>query len=400
MNRLAVLALSHAFMDCMLNVVPPLTPFLARDYGLSLAQLGAVAMMASLSSGLLQPVLGAAVDRLGTSRPFPWTVLWAGAFAGLVGWAPTFPALLAAVFLLGIGGAFFHPLGAVIVPRAAERFAASKATAMSIFSFGGTIGIALAPVLFAFLAYSFGLRGVLWVVVPAGLIALANLVVGNGKIPTGPEEGSAGAHGAHGGAAHPGLPDRPEALFWLCAAMTLRLVLYGAVLAFLPLLFVERGYSETRAGLLLAGFLFTGSAGAILGARLSDFWGRRAVTAVSAFLIPPGVLGFLFLDGALSLACLGVAALTIFATFSAVVIYAQELLPSRKAQAAGLVMGFVWALASLATPAVGGVADRFGLAATLAWLTPAPLVAGFIALKLPETLPPRRRALRRGAAGA
>ncbi len=387
-------------MDCMLNVIPPLIPFLARDYGWSLAQLGAVAMMASLSSGLLQPVLGAVVDRFGKSRPFPWTLLWVGVFAGLIGWAPSFPLLLVSVFLLGIGGALFHPMAAVIVPRSAERFATAKATAMSIFSSGGTVGIAVAPLLFTFLAYSFGLKGVLWVIVPAGLITLINIAVGTGKIATGPDKKNVPIPDA-GTEVKADDPDRPASLFWLCVGMTLRLVVYSAALSFLPLLFIERGYSEPQAGMLLTGFLFTGSLGAILGGRFSDVWGRRAVTAYSAFLITPGILGFLMLKGALALASLGVASLMIFATFSAVVIYAQELLPSRKAQAAGLVMGFVWAVASLAMPLIGSIADRYGLGETLWWLAWVPILAGALMLKVPETLPSRRRTSSdQGAIGA
>lgn len=391
MNRLAVLALSHAFIDCMLSVIPPLVPFFARDYGWSLAQLGAVAMMASLSSGLLQPVLGALVDRLGKSLLFPWTILWTGAFTGLIGWAPSFPLLLVAVFLLGIGGALFHPLGAVIVPRAAERFAASKATALSIFSFGGTIGIAVAPLLFTFLAYAFGLRGVLWVIVPAILLTYVNIAVGNGNISTGREVRAASDHEEEAAGDALVEQDRPAALFWLCVGVTLRLVVYSAALAFLPLLFIERGYTEAQAGILLTGFLFTGSAGAILGGRLSDLWGRRRVTVWSAFLITPGLLGFLALKGALSLLGLGFASLMMFATFSAVVIYAQELLPSKKAQAAGLMMGFVWAIASLAVPLIGGIADKYGLASTLGWLAWIPILAGALTLKVPETLPVSKR---------
>lgn len=379
-------------MDCMLNVVPPLIPFFARDFGWSLAQLGAVAMMGSLSSGLLQPFLGAVVDRFGQSRPFPWTLLWVGLFAGLAGWAPSYPLLLAAVFLLGIGGALFHPLAAVIVPRSADRFAGARATAMSIFSFGGSLGIAIAPLLFTFLADASGLRGALWVLVPAVVITLVNVAAGTGRIKTGSVAVGAQAQTAERSNARRS-EDRPTSLLWICTGMTLRLVVYNAVIAFLPLLFVSRGFSETQAGILLTGFLFVGSIGAILGGRLSDVWGRRAITAHSAFLITPGILGFFLFDGLLSFASLGFASLMIFASFSTVVIYAQELLPSREAQAAGLVMGFVWAIASLTVPLTGGIADRFGLEATLWWLAWLPIAAGAIMLLAPETLTPRRGAV-------
>ncbi len=173
------------------------------------------------------------------------------------------------------------------------------------------------------------------------------------------------------------------------AAIVLGTWTHSSLATCLPMLYVSRGLSPGQGSAMLAVYLFSGSVGPLLGATVADRWGRRAVTLYSSLLATPALLGFVAWRGWPGLLLLVVTSLALYAPFSASIVHAQELLPQRPALAAGLIMGFAWAVASLGLALTGSVADRWGLEAalgTVAWL---PLLAAVILLWVPETLPRR-----------
>ncbi len=151
-------------VDFFLNVLPPVMPFFVREFGFSVTAVAALATAKGAASGLLQPVFGAMVDRSKRTWLLPVSVVWCGALTALLGVLPSYWMLLAAALWAGLAGAVFHPLATVSVRALMGRYSAG---AMSIFGVGGTIGMALVPLTVTGLVGTWGLRGTLWLLVPA-----------------------------------------------------------------------------------------------------------------------------------------------------------------------------------------------------------------------------------------
>ncbi len=168
-RALAVLAVSHMFNDVSQGAIPALLPFLVVQRGLSYVAASGVVLAATVISSFIQPALGYYSDR----HPLPWLmplgVLTGGCGIALTGVAPSYWLIIASVLLSGMGVAAFHPEGS----RFANYVSGQRASGMSFFTVGGTVGFALGPVMLTPLVLTFGLPGTLMMVLPALVVAIA-----------------------------------------------------------------------------------------------------------------------------------------------------------------------------------------------------------------------------------
>ena len=415
--HLWLLALAHWAIDLLTHLLPPVMPLLVRELDLSVARVAALATALSVSSGLLQPVLGVAVDKGGRAWLLPVSLLWCGVFMAVFGLATSYWVLMAAALLAGLGAALFHPLASVTVRAVLGRFSAGG---LSIFSLGGTVGMATAPAFATSVVAWQGLPGLRWTIVPAVLVALVlvacrvhrlKLLSSSSsearparKAASGPPGSSAerppgaalGAAAtqlrAAGGDSPSGGSNAVRALTYLASGKFVRTVAQVAMSNFLPLYYVSLGFPESYAGMMLTVFLAVGSASAVGFGYLADQVGRKPVVILSSVMATPAFLGLLFSSGYLQLAFLVLASVCLYATFSVVPIYGQELVPHRPGMGAGLLMGGVWALAALCLVPLGSLADWAGVRAALlaaAWL---PLLSAAFFWLVPETRPQPRLA--------
>ncbi|MBI3080157.1 MAG: MFS transporter, partial [candidate division NC10 bacterium] len=155
---LFLLVAGHIVVDATQNILPVLLPLVKVTFGLSYTQVGLVAALLSLTSSLTQPIFGWLADRWRTDWLLPAGVAWTALFMGTTGVAPSYPALLLAVGLAGLGTAAYHPKASVGVAAASGI---RKGAAMSFFSAGGNLGFAIGPVLGAFLLARFSAPGTL-----------------------------------------------------------------------------------------------------------------------------------------------------------------------------------------------------------------------------------------------
>src|ERR1039457_4292569 len=168
-RALGWLAAGHVVNDMNQGAVPALLPFLIAERGLTYAAAGGVVLAATLLSSLIQPALGHLSDRRPLPFLIPLAVLAAGCGLALAGVVTSYGATIAAVLLAGAGVAAFHPESARYANYASgER----RATGMSVFSVGGNLGIALGPVAISFLAGSGGVARIVWMALPACLMAV------------------------------------------------------------------------------------------------------------------------------------------------------------------------------------------------------------------------------------
>lgn len=397
--NLWLLALAHWGTDLLTHLLPPVMPLLVRELDLSVARVAALATALNVSSGLLQPLLGAAVDKAGRAWMLPVSVLWCGVFMAIFGFASSYWVLMAAALLAGLGAALFHPLATVSVRAVLGRYSAGG---LSIFSLGGTVGMASAP-LFATTVLAWqGLAGLRWTLLPAVVVAAALVAGGLHRMPlvlmqakaraAASQAPTTGAAGTQDSPAR----DTPAAvrnLTYLAGGKFVRSIGQVAMVTFLPLYYVSRGFPESYAGVVLTVFLVVGSVSAVTCGYLADQLGRKPVVIASSILATPAFIGFLYTGGVLQMAFLVVSSFCMYATFSVVPIYGQELVPHRPGMGAGLLMGGVWAVAGLCLIPLGSLADAAGVQAALLVAAFLPVLSAALFWPVPETKPQPKLAL-------
>ncbi len=372
MNRtILLLAGTHFLVDGYGNILAPLLPLLITQMNLSLAAAGTLQMCFQLASSVAQLGFGHVADRWR-----PRVLLLAGPILSVsvlatIGLAPN-PWLLAAVLVAGgLGVAAFHPPAAALVHRVAEQ----KGLAMSVHITSGTLGQAVAPLVFAPFVQQYGLRATPILMIPA----LA--VLGTVLLPRIPRfERLQDRHDASGfGALRPYA--KPLTLLYLIVALrTLTALSYAT---FVPVMLTRGGMSLAQAGTAAAVFLFAVGAGGFLGGPLADRWGARRVIILSLVLSVPFLAVAPTLPGWALVAVLSIGGFLLQSTLPVNVTFGQMIAPISAATVSSLMMGFGWGTGGLAVPLVGLVADRIGIERTLVTLSVLPVVAAALALPLP-----------------
>jgi FSR family fosmidomycin resistance protein-like MFS transporter len=387
---LAALASGHAAADLCQGTVPALIPFLVTQRGYSFGAAGALLLVVTVGSSIIQPVFGALSDRLALSWLMPVGVLMAAIGVGGAGVAPSFELTALAVGIGGLGVAAFHPEGARYANYASGN---RRGTGMSLFSVGGNAGFALAPILITPAVLAFGLSGTLVVAI---LPAIAALVLAL-ELPH-LRARSAGA--AQASAARARENDRSEddlgAFTRLGAVISIRSAIYYGLQSFAPLWLIhEYGTSEAGGNAALAAMLVAGAIGTLIGGRLVDRIGRRAVFVGSTAAQVPLLLAFMLAPGGvLAGVLLAAIGFVTVMSFSVSVVMGQEYLPSRLGVASGVTLGLAIGIGGIAAAVLGAVADRAGLADVMWAIALMPLASVALALTLPLTSQERRIAAR------
>ncbi|HEX3721240.1 MAG TPA: MFS transporter, partial [Nitrolancea sp.] len=168
-NRgLLTFMLGHFTVDMFGGLLPVLYPFMAIAFKMSDAEVGLIALCFSGASSLSQPFFGFASDRYGSRYLAPASLVWAAVMFGLVGFSPNTAILGISAAMAGLGSGAYHPQGAA--NASAVTGSMQKNTAMSLYTFGGSSGYALGPLLGALLFGVIGRQGTV-VMVPFGIIA-------------------------------------------------------------------------------------------------------------------------------------------------------------------------------------------------------------------------------------
>jgi FSR family fosmidomycin resistance protein-like MFS transporter len=367
---IALLALGHLVIDTTQGSLPAVLPFLKSAHQLSYAQAATIVLMANLASSMIQPLFGYLADRTSRRWILPTSIVVSGLGVALLGVAPGYPAVLALVGLMGLGVALWHPEGYKTASRVAGD---RKATALSWFSLGGNIGVALGPPLITALITGLSLAGTLGMLVPSLLVGGLILIA----VPRLAEawEPAETARRTRAGV------NRPAAMALLILVVTIRSWASLGFVTFVPFYYLDYLEADPRlVGTLLFVFLGAGALGTVLAGPLADRWGPlNFMRWVFPAAIPFGVL-FLHTSGLLALVMLGLFGGLLTASFSVSVVLGQAYLPRHAGMASGLVVGFAIGAGGLGVTALGWVADRFGVPAAL-WISALAPLAAFIAMR-------------------
>lgn len=356
-NRpLLTLMLGHYMVDMYVGILPVLYPVLTGRFELDLKTVGLVTLAYSGTASLAQPIFGLIADRYGT-RFIGLALIWTAFTFALIGFAPTFPILLALAAAAGIGSGAYHPLGslnaAAVIP---ER---SRNAAMGAYVSGGTFGVASGPLIGAFLFYFFGIHGTALMILPGATIAIWMLFEMRKIALRRPAARVAGAPIV----ALPPIPVVP--LLAVIGTMMSRSWTMISIQAFIPTWYKELGYGAAFYSLLATTVILASAFGNIGTGGLADRFGRRGVTLASLVLTIPIILLFAHFTGPIGFLLGAMLGFTAASTGPLMLVMAQQLMRGRAGLASGLILGIGFVTGAIGVPVTGAVADAYGIPTAL-----------------------------------
>lgn len=376
---LGAISVAHLMNDMIQSILLAIYPMLKESFTLSFAQIGLITLVYQLAASLLQPFIGFYTDR--NPKPYSLPVGMGFTLAGLLmlAMAPSFGWLLAAAVLVGTGSSVFHPESSRVARMASGG---RHGLAQSLFQVGGNVGSALGPLAAALFIIPHGQRSVAWF----SLAALFGIVVltGIGRWYSANRERLKPR--ARGAAAGNALSRRQVlgALAVLGVLVFSKYFYLASLNSYFTFYLIDKfGLSVREAQLYLFLFLAAVAVGTVVGGPVSDRIGRKIVIWVSILGVAPFTLllpyANLFWTGALVV----VIGVVLASAFSAIVVYAQELVPGKVGMIAGLFFGFAFGMGGLGAAALGKLADATSIAHVYQVCAYLPLL-GVVAVLLPD----------------
>ncbi|WP_063911199.1 MFS transporter [Pseudomonas sp. p21] len=379
MRIIGFCALAHLINDLIQSVLPAIYPMLKANYDLSFAQIGMITLTFQITASLLQPWVGFFTDR----RPAP-NLLPLGTLCTLVGivmlaFVGSFPTILLASALVGIGSSTFHPETSRIARLASGgRFGLAQST----FQVGGNTGSALGPLLAAAIVIPFGQTHVAWF----GLAALFFLGVtlmlrGWYKEHLNQAKARKAVQATHGISR-----GRVIAALIVLGLLVFSKYFYMASFTSYFTFYLIEKFDVSVASSQLHLFLFLGAvaAGTFFGGPIGDRIGRKAVIWFSILGVTPFTLVLPYADLFWTTVLSVVIGFILASAFSAIVVYAQELVPGSVGMIAGIFFGLMFGFGGIGAALLGYVADLRGIEYVYEVCSFLPLF-GLLAVFLPST---------------
>lgn len=365
---LIAISFSHLLNDTMQSLIPSTYPLLKKSLHLDFSQLGIVTFCFQLTASLLQPFVGLYTDR----RPQPFSLAAGMCFSGtglaLLSQAGSFPMVLVAVALVGIGSSIFHPEASRLAYLASGG---RRGLAQSIFQLGGNAGAALGPLLAAQIIATYGQSRIIWfcliallamiVLIRTGTWYRQNLSRRKRRQPSTDRSAANGQPGINAAADSPVSRQRVVGALLILLVLIFSKYFYMASMSsYYTFFLIDKFHVSVQTSqMMLFLFLFAVAAGTMIGGPVGDRIGRKYVIWVSILGVAPFTLlmpyaSSLFWTGALSV-LIGVI---LSSAFSAILVYAQELVPGKVGLIAGLFFGLAFGMGGIGAAVLGRLADH------------------------------------------
>ncbi|HEY6622168.1 MAG TPA: MFS transporter [Steroidobacteraceae bacterium] len=356
-NLLGALSFSHFLNDMMQSLIVAIYPLLKGEFHLSFVQIGAITLTYQACASLLQPIIGIYTDK--HPKPYSLSAGMCFTLVGIVtlGFAPNYASVLAAAALIGAGSAIFHPESSRIARLASGG---RHGLAQSIFQVGGNAGSAMGPLLAAWIILPQGQPSLAWFAI-AALIAIVVLARVGGWYkrqhidrPKAPQVSAAIG------------PVSPSRVRWSIAVLVLlifsKYFYIASITSYFSFYLIEKFHISVRsAQIYLSLFLLAMALGTLFGGPLGDRIGRKRVIWVSILGIAPFSLILPYVD----LMWVGILTFIIgfilSSAFSAIVVFAQELMPGNIGAVSGLFFGFAFGIGGIGAAVLGSLADQHGI---------------------------------------
>ncbi len=353
---LLALSFSHLLNDLIQSLIPAIYPLLKESFSLTFTQVGLITLTFQMTASLLQPLVGLYTDRY--PKPFSLAVGMGFSLFGLLllASAGSFQMILVAAAMVGVGSSVFHPESSRMARVASGG---RHGLAQSLFQVGGNAGSAIGPLLAAFIVVPGGQRSVAWFSI-AALVAIVVLFnVGRwyrNHLQFRAERQVVGVRSETGA----GL-SRGKVVFAVAVLLCLIFSKYFYLVSlssYYTFYLIDKFHVDVQTAQLFL-FLFLGAvaAGTVAGGPIGDRLGYKFVIWGSIL----GVLPFTLILPYVDLFWTGVLTvpigLILASAFSAILVYAQELMPRRVGMVAGLFFGFAFGMAGLGAAVLGQLAD-------------------------------------------
>ena len=371
---------AHLLNDLLQFLLPALYPLLKENYGLSYFQIGMLTLGQQITACLLQPIFGLSGDL--KPKPYWLALSMAIVAAGvaMLAAANGFWLLFFASIVMGTGSAIFHPEAS----RVARMASGGKlGFAQSLFQVGGNVGTALGPLAAALILLPLGQSSIFWFLIVA-MLGLAVL----GYV------GRWFAEHQRQSASRPAAAIKKPVLsrqrlivaFAVIGALLLSKFIYiEGLKSYYAFFLIEKfALSAQEAQYYLFAFLGSVAAGTFVGGPVGDRYGRLAVIWVSILGALPFTLALPYLDLFWTCVMSIMVGLILSSAFSAMVVYAQELVPGKVGMIAGFVFGFAFGIGPLGAAAMGGLADWIGIIPVFQICAFLPAL-GILTILLPKT---------------
>ncbi|MDQ2842046.1 MAG: MFS transporter [Acidobacteriota bacterium] len=352
---LFAISFSHLLNDMVQSLIPSIYPILKSSYNLNFSQLGLLTLTYQLTASLFQPFIGLYTDRRPQPYSLPIGVTFTFAGVILLALATSFEVLLVAAALVGLGSAVFHPESSRVARMASGG---QHGLAQSVFQLGGTFGAALGPLLAAFLVLPRGQHSLAWF----SLTTLISVFV-LAKVARWYKRHQSAKAVTHAEETHPHavLPRQTIALsLAVLIALIFSKYFYLASLSSYYTFYLMSKFHVSIQSAQLYLFLFLGSAalGTLIGGPIGDRIGRKYVIWVSIVGVLPFTLALPYANLLWTSILSVIIALVLSSAFSAILVYAQELLPGKVGMISGLFFGLAFGMGGIGAAFLGALADH------------------------------------------
>ncbi len=355
---LAAISFSHLLNDMIQSLLPAIYPILKSNFHLDFAKIGMITLTTQLTASLLQPLIGLYTDK----KPKPYSLPFGMGFTliglALLSMASSYAFILVAAGLIGMGSAVFHPESSRVARMASGG---QHGLAQSLFQVGGNAGASLGPLLAAFVVLPRGQHSIVWFTL-AALTAIVLLT----NVGAWYKHRESLGHTARAKKAliHPSLSSTRIAfsLAVLIALMFSKFIYLASLSSYYTFFLISKFHVSVKSAEIHL-FIFLGAvaAGTIIGGPIGDRIGRKYVIWCSILGVLPFTLMLpwanLFWTGILSV----VIGLILASAFSAIIVYAQELVPGRIGTISGLFFGLAFGMGGVGAAYLGKLADHSGI---------------------------------------
>ncbi|MDP9084709.1 MAG: MFS transporter [Pseudomonadota bacterium] len=355
---LGAISFSHFLNDMMQSLIVAIYPLLKGEFALSFVQIGVITLTYQICASVLQPVIGAYTDK--HPKPYSLSLGMGFTLAGIVllAFAPNYPCVLAAAALVGAGSSIFHPESSRIARLASGG---RHGLAQSIFQVGGNAGSAMGPLLAATIIIPHGQASLAWFAI-AAILAIAVLARVGGWYKRQHLDRPAGTKNRSSMIG----PVPPRTVAWSIGILVVlifsKYFYIASITSYYSFYLIEKfSLSVRSAQMYLFVFLLATAVGTLLGGHIGDRIGRKRVIWASILGVAPFTLILPFVDLMWTGILTFVIGLILSSAFSAIVVFAQELMPGKVGAVSGLFFGFAFGIGGIGAAVLGGLADRHGI---------------------------------------
>jgi len=351
---LFTISAAHFINDVLQSVIPSVYPMFKAKYNLTFAQIGLITLTNQLTASLLQPIVGNYTDR--KPRPYSLAIGMCFTLMGLVflSMASGFTHILMSVALVGVGSSIFHPEASRVAHLASGG---KKGLAQSIFQLGGNAGSAVGPLAAALIVIPRGQSNIIWFCLLAlvGILILARIAKWyqarlNERVAK-----------KYGNATDGPALSKQRVIWSLVILLVLVFSKYfymASMTSYFTFFVIDKFHlTIQQSQMYLFTFLGAVAAGTLLGGPLGDRFGRKYIIWISILGVAPFTLmlpyASLFWTGVLA----AIIGFILASAFSAILVYATELVPGKVGMIAGLFFGLAFGMGGLGSALLGKLAD-------------------------------------------